>query len=172
MIEKTDKNHTHISHTQSVAILIDGNNIGKSINTAYGQGTMLSFDIVVPKLLAGRGLNRLIYLREGKNISEKFAERLKKKFFGIVIPCSKSADIPLTIQAVKLADKVDTIILFSGDSDYCDLVDYLKGTGVRVEIVTMRDSASRVLIEKADGHYFIQKADCFDLDDKTEHLEN
>ena len=156
-----------VSHTQSVAILIDGNNIGKSINTTYGAGTMLSFDIVVPQLLAGRGLNRLIYLREGKHISEKFAERLRKKFFGIVMPCRKSADIPLTIQAVKLADKVDTIIIFSGDSDYCDLVDYLKGAGVRVEIVTMRDAASRILIEKADGHYFIQKEDVFEFTDRN-----
>ena len=159
--------NTEVSHTQSVAILIDGNNIGKSINTEYSTGHMLSFDVIVPKILAGRGLNRFIYLREGRNISEKFAERLRKKFFGIVMPCRKSADIPLTIQAVKLADKVDTIIIFSGDSDYCDLVDYLKGAGVRVEIVTMKDAASRVLIEKADGHYFIQKEDVFEFTERN-----
>jgi uncharacterized LabA/DUF88 family protein len=150
-----------INHAQSIAILVDGNNIGMSITNMYEMGAMLNFDIVVPKILKGRSLNRFIYLREGKHISEKFADRLKKNFFGIVMPCNKSCDIPLTIQAVKLAEKVDTIVIFSGDSDYCDLVDYLKGTGIRVEIVTMREAASKTLIDKADDHYFIQKEDLF-----------
>jgi uncharacterized LabA/DUF88 family protein len=153
----------HVNHNQSVAVLIDGNNIGMSINSTYGQHAMLNFDVVVPKILNGRGLNRLVYLREGKNISEKFAERLKRNFFGIVIPCMKSSDIPLTIQAVKLAEKVDTIVIFSGDSDYCELVEYLKASGVRVEIVAMKESASRVLLEKADGHYFLTKEDVFEF---------
>ena len=152
-----------INHAQSVAILIDGNNIGMSINNAYSPGAMLNFELVVPKILNGRGLNRLIYMREGRHISEKFSERLKKNFFGIVMPCHKSVDIPLTIQAVKLAEKVDTIVIFSGDSDYCDLVDYLKATGVRVEIVSMEGSTSRMLLDKADGHYFIQREDIFEL---------
>jgi uncharacterized LabA/DUF88 family protein len=150
-----------INHSQSVAILVDGNNVGMSITNLYGAGAMLSFDVIVPKVLRGRGLNRLIYMREGKHISEKFAERLKRNFFGIVMPCNKSCDIPLTIQAVKLAEKVDTIIIFSGDSDYCDLVDFLKATGIRVEIVTMKESASKYLLEKADDSYFIQKEDLF-----------
>jgi hypothetical protein len=151
----------NINHTQSVAVLIDGNNIGMSITANYGHGYMLNFDGVVTKILKGRGLNRLIYLREGKQISEKFAERLKRNFFGIVMPCNKSCDIPLTIQAVKLAEKVDTIVIFSGDSDYCDLVEYLKGTGIRVEIVAMKESASKFLLEKADDYYFIQNQDIF-----------
>ena len=71
-----------INHNQSVAILVDGNNVGMSINSAYGQGAMLNFDAVVPKILNGRGLNRLVYLREGKHISEKFAERLKRNWLG------------------------------------------------------------------------------------------
>ena len=152
---------TEVNHAQSVAILIDGNNIGMSITNLYGVGSMMSFDVVVPKILRGRSLNRLIYLREGKHISEKFAERLKRNFFGIVMPCNKSCDIPLTIQAVKLSEKVDTIIIFSGDSDYCDLVDYLKAVGIRVEIVATKEAASKQLIEKSDDHYFVQKDDLF-----------
>jgi uncharacterized LabA/DUF88 family protein len=158
--------NVQVNHNQSVAVLIDGNNIGMSINTTHGANAMLNFDVIVPKILHGRGLNRLVYLREGKNISEKLAERLKRNFFGIVIPCMKSSDIPLTIQAVKLAEKVDTIIIFSGDSDYCDLIDYLKATGVRVEVVAMRESASRTLLEKADSHYFIVQEDIFILEQK------
>lgn len=150
-----------IVNAQSVAILIDGNNIGKSINSAYGMNAMLNFDTIIPKVLFGRGLNRLVYLREGLHISERFSERLRKNFFGIVETCYKSADIPLTIHAVKLSEKVDTIIIFSGDGDYLPLINYLKAVGVRVEIVCMKKSASSHLLNSADDYSFIKDDDIF-----------
>lgn len=137
--------------------------MGISISENFTKKSMISFDVLVPKLLGGRGLNRLVYLREGKSISEKLAERLKRNFYGIVVSCNKSADIPLTIQAVKLAEKVDTIIICSGDSDYVELVDYLKACGVRVEIVAVRETASQELLKRADSHYFITREDTFEL---------
>ncbi len=113
---------------QSVAILCDGNNIEKSIhNISRNKNAMINFDTLIPKLLNGRGLNRMIYFREGKSISSKFADRLHENFYGSVIPCHKSADIPLTIKATQLASKVDTIIIMSGDSDYVELVTHFKG---------------------------------------------
>ena len=91
-----------IKITQTVAILCDGNNIERSIHEfSKSKNTMVNFDKLVPKLLNGRGLNRLIYFREGKSISSKFAERLHQKFYGVVIPCHKSADIPLSIKAAE-----------------------------------------------------------------------
>ena len=115
---------------QSVAILCDGNNIEKSIhNISRNKNAMINFDTLIPKLLNGRGLNRMIYFREGKSISSKFADRLHENFYGSVIPCHKSADIPLTIKATQLASKVDTIIIMSGDSDYVELVMHLKEKG-------------------------------------------
>ena len=70
---------------QSVAILCDGNNIERSIHEiSNNQRAMINFDQLIPKLLNGRGLNRLIYFREGKSISEKFAERLHENYYGSV----------------------------------------------------------------------------------------
>ena len=124
---------SEIKINQSVAILIDGNNIEMSLQSLTGyNNTLLDFDSLVPKLLQDRGLNKLIYFREGKSISSKLAQRLLNKFHGSVIPCHKSADIPLTIKATQIAKKVDTIIILSGDSDYIELVRHLKGEGVRV----------------------------------------
>ena len=121
-----------------MAILCDGNNIERSIHEDAGTTTaMINFDTIIPKLLNGRGLNRLIYFREGKNISSKLAERLHNYYYGSVVPCHKSADIPLSIKATQLASKVDTIIIMSGDSDYVELVRHLKGMGVRVEIAAV-----------------------------------
>ncbi|HLC81262.1 MAG TPA: NYN domain-containing protein [Candidatus Nanoarchaeia archaeon] len=147
---------------QSVAILCDGNNVERSIHELSGNNnTMINFDKIIPKLLSGRGLNRLIYFREGENISSKLAERLYNKYYGSVVPCHKSADIPLSIKATQLAPKVDTIIIMSGDSDYVDLVSHLKSEGVRVEISAVKETTARVLIEEADYFHPITKDDWF-----------
>ena len=147
---------------QSVAILCDGNNIEKSIHTiSRNKNAMINFDTLIPKLLNGRGLNRMIYFREGKSISSKFADRLHENFYGSVIPCHKSADIPLTIKATQLASKVDAIIIMSGDSDYVELVTHLKGEGVRVEIAAVRKTTAQILIDKSDYMHEITSNDWF-----------
>ena len=147
---------------QSVAILCDGNNIERSIHTmSKNKHAMINFDTLIPKLLNGRGLNRMIYFREGKSISSKFADRLHENFYGSVIPCHKSADIPLTIKATQLASKVDTIIIMSGDSDYVELVTHLKGEGVRVEIAAVKETTAKILIDKSDYMHEITSNDWF-----------
>jgi len=153
---------TQILINQSVAILCDGNNIEKSIhNISKNKNAMINFDTLIPKLLNGRGLNRMIYFREGKSISSKFADRLHENFYGSVIPCHKSADIPLTIKATQLASKVDTIIIMSGDSDYVELVTHLKGEGVRVEIAAVKETTAKILIDKSDYMHEITSNDWF-----------
>jgi uncharacterized LabA/DUF88 family protein len=157
-----EKTNIHIS--QSVAILVDGNNIERSLESEHrSTSMMINFDVLIPRLLKGRGLNRLIYFREGKNISSKLAERLHDKYFGSVRPCHKSADIPLSINATQLASKVDAIIILSGDSDYVELVRHLKSEGVRVEICAVESTTAGVLIEEADYFQPILKEDCFTL---------
>ena len=147
---------------QSVAILCDGNNIEKSIhNISRNKNAMINFDTLIPNLLNGRGLNRMIYFREGRSISSKFADRLHENFYGSVIPCHKSADIPLTIKATQLASKVDTIIIMSGDSDYVELVTHLKGEGVRVEIAAVKETTAQILIDKSDYMHEITSNDWF-----------
>ncbi|MGE3608441.1 MAG: NYN domain-containing protein [Bacteriovoracaceae bacterium] len=152
----------HIS--QSVAILVDGNNIERSLESEFrSQNMMINFDVLIPRLLGGRGLNRLIYFREGKKISSKLAERLHTKYHGSVRPCHKSADIPLSIKATQLASKVDSIVILSGDSDYVELVRHLKSEGVRVEICAVETTTADVLREEADYFHPIVKEDCFSL---------
>lgn len=152
---------TEIYINQSVAILCDGNNIERSIQETTSPNTMINFDTLIPKLLNGRGLNRLIYFREGRHISDKLAERLYENFYGSVMPCHKSADIPLTIKATQLASKVDTIIIMSGDSDYIDLVKHLKNEGVRVEVSAVKSTTSKYLLDEVDYFHEITSDDWF-----------
>ena len=152
-----------IQITQSVAILCDGNNIERSIHEqSQSTHTMVNFDDLIPKLLNGRGLNRLIYFREGKAISTKFADRLHENFYGAVIPCHKSADIPLSIKAMQLSSKVDTIIIMSGDSDFVELVRHLKAEGVRVEIAAVKKTTAKILLEEASYFHEITTDDWFE----------
>ena len=147
---------------QSVAILCDGNNIERSIHEiSNSTNTMINFDTLIPRLLNSRGLNRFIYFREGKSISSKFADRLHDKYYGSVVPCHKSADIPLSIKATQLASKVDTIIIMSGDSDYVELVQHLKSEGVRVEIAAVRKTTAKLLVDEADYFHPITEQDWF-----------
>ena len=147
---------------QSVAILCDGNNIERSIHEmSKSTKAMINFDQLIPKLLNGRGLNRLIYFREGKSISEKFAERLHENYYGSVVPCHKSADIPLSIKATQLASKVDTIIIMSGDSGFVETVIHLKAEGVRVEIAAVKQNTARILIDESDHYHEIISDDLF-----------
>ena len=155
---------TQVTINQSVAILVDGNNIERSIHSeAKNSSTMVNFDTLIPELLDNRGLNRLIYFREGTHISSKLTERLHQNYHGSVRPCYKSADIPLSIKATQLSSKVDTIIILSGDSDYIELVRHLKNEGVRVEIAAVRETTSGLLIEEADYFHPITKEHWFHL---------
>ncbi len=149
---------------QDVAILVDGNNIELSLHhLVSAKNALINFDALVPKLLSNRGLSRLIYFREGTSISSKLAYRLLNNYHGSVIPCYKSADIPLTIKAMQVAAKVDTIIIMSGDSDYIELVRHLKSEGVRVEIAAIEETTAQILKEEADLFIPLDEEDCFVL---------
>lgn len=56
-------------------------------------------------------------------------------------------DVGLTIDAVKMADKLDVIILITGDGDYVPLVEYLQFKGTMVEVVGFGRTASSKLID-------------------------
>ena len=158
----------NITISQNVAILCDGNNIERSIHEiSKSKSTMINFDELIPRLLNGRGLNRLIYFREGKSISSKFADRLHENFYGTVIPCHKSADIPLSIKASQLSSKVDTIIIMSGDSDFVELVRHLKAEGVRVEIAAVKNTTAKILQDEAAFFHEITESDWFKYKNKS-----
>ena len=93
-------------------------------------------------------------------------------FHGSVRPCHKSADIPLSINAMQLASKVDTIVIMSGDSDYIELVRHLKSEGVRVEIASVDATTAHIMKEECDHHYRINEEDWFTYSPKQSSQSN
>lgn len=155
-----------ITINQNVAILIDGNNIEISARQCYGSNNLVNYDVIIESLLNGRNLSRLIYFREGFSISDKFSKRLKNTFLGTVIPCGKSVDIKLTIKAIQIAPKVDTIIILSGDQDYIPLLEELSSNGVRVEMFGIAKSFHKDLVDMCDHvTYLNPKTDLWRLED-------
>ena len=164
MSTEESKVHKEVKFSQVVAILLDGNNIEKGIHATWdNRGMVLDFDKFVPAVLRGRMLSRITYFREGTSISPKLSKRLDDRFFGNTVVCNKSADVALTIEAVKLSDKVDTIVICSGDIDYLPLVQYLKSSGVRVELAVVKNSLSGELAKHVDGIYYIELNDTYDI---------
>ena len=71
-------------------------------------------------------------------------------------------DVGITVDAIRIAPSVDTIVLASGDGDFLQLVEYLKNQGKRVEVMAFGKSASSRL--KVEVDEFI---DLGDFSDKT-----
>jgi len=61
-------------------------------------------------------------------------------------------DMGIAIDAVNLADKLDIIVIVSGDGDFIDLVDHLKSRGVHVEAISFSESTNDDLIKTVNYH--------------------
>ncbi|PIR88785.1 MAG: hypothetical protein COU09_00380 [Candidatus Harrisonbacteria bacterium CG10_big_fil_rev_8_21_14_0_10_44_23] len=60
-------------------------------------------------------------------------------------------DVGMAIDAVRLSDSLDAVILITGDGDFIPLVDYLRwGKGLEIEVVGFGQSTNGKLKEAAD----------------------
>jgi len=93
---------------------------------------------------------------EEKNFFEalqKVGIEAKTKDLQIFAGGAKKADwdVGLAVDAIKLAPKLDAVILITGDGDFVPLVEYLQvHEGCQVEVTTFGKSASGKLKEAAD----------------------
>jgi len=62
------------------------------------------------------------------------------------------ADPDISIDAIALADKVDVMVIVTGDADFVPLVYALKSKGVKVEIMSFPENTGRELIDVADKY--------------------
>lgn len=149
--------------SQRTALLLDGNNLEKGLQSQYQKRLVLDFAKFIPNVVRNRQLTNVFYFREGKKISDKLSKRLSKNYNGSTVVCHKSADVPLTMKAVQLADKVDCVIIGSGDADYVTLVEFLKMKGVRVEIAAVYSTISSELKRVADFCYYVSADDAWEI---------
>lgn len=145
---------------QRVGVFIDTQNLYHSAKNLYQS--KVNFGQIVKDSVAGRSLIRAVaYVITTEAGDEKsFFEALTKmgietktKDLQIFAGGSKKADwdVGLAVDAIKLAPKLDAVILVSGDGDFVPLVEYLKtNQGCQVEVVSFGKSTSAKLIASAD----------------------
>ena len=66
-------------------------------------------------------------------------------------------DVGIAVDAVRITPSVDTVVLASGDGDFIQLVEYLKGQGKRVEVIAFGRSCSAKLKEVVDEFIDLEK---------------
>lgn len=59
-------------------------------------------------------------------------------------------DVGISIDAIRIAELLDVIILVSGDGDFIPLVEYLQNKGRQVEVMSFRETTSTKLVENVD----------------------
>lgn len=77
-----------------------------------------------------------------------------------------SIQVDFTLEALKLADHVDHIILFAGDSSYLSLIAELQRRGVRVSVCSVMEQVSDDIRRAADN--FIDLNELRTVIEKTE----
>lgn len=145
---------------QRVGVFIDTQNLYHSAKNLYKA--RVNFANVLKEAVAGRSLVRsiayVITTESGEEKSffdalHKMGIEAKTKDLQIFYGGAKKADwdVGLAIDAIKLAPKLDTIIIASGDGDFVPLVEYLKtNSGCQVEAMAFGKSTSLKLKEAAD----------------------
>jgi uncharacterized protein (TIGR00288 family) len=145
---------------QRVGILVDVANMYHSAKNLFGK--RVNFQEILKEAVAGRKLIRAIaYAIKTESEEEMpFFEALSQQGFEVKMKDlqifaggAKKADwdVGISVDAIKLSEKLDVIVLVTGDGDYLPLVSYLQNTkGCLVEVVAFRQTASSKLVEEAD----------------------
>jgi uncharacterized LabA/DUF88 family protein len=152
---------TVIKHSeQRVGVFIDAQNLYHSAKNLYNA--RVNFGAIMEEAVANRALIRAIaYVISTESGEEKsFFDALgklgieaKTKDIQIFSSGAKKADwdVGLAVDAIKMAPKLDTIIIVSGDGDFAPLVEYLQvNEGCQVEVIAFGKSSSSMLRDSAD----------------------
>lgn len=153
---------------QRVGIFIDVQNIYHSAKNLHGA--RVNFRELIRTLTAGRPLVRaLAYVVKSEGIvpdAEVHGEaaffdalrdaglELRLKDLQVYAGGSKKADwdVGLAVDAIRMANFLDVVILVTGDGDFIPLVEYLKwGMGRQVEVAAFSRATSGKLREVVDS---------------------
>lgn len=152
---------TVIKHSeQRVAVFIDTQNLYHSAKNLYNA--RVNFGEVLKTAVADRQLIRavayVITTESGEEQNffealEKLGIETKTKDLQIFAGGAKKADwdVGLAMDAVKMAPRLDAVIIAAGDGDFVPLVEYLQMShGCQVEVISFGRSSSGSLIETTD----------------------
>jgi uncharacterized LabA/DUF88 family protein len=144
---------------QRVGVFVDTQNLYYSAKNLYGA--KVDFRKILEVGVNKRHLIRaIIYvIRADIPEEESFFEALRNIGYEVKIKELRSYydgtkrgdwDMGIAIDTIKLSEKLDTVILVSGDGDFVALVEHLRARGVRVEVMAFGKSTSSELRRAAN----------------------
>jgi uncharacterized LabA/DUF88 family protein len=147
---------------QRVGVFVDVQNLYYSARNIYGA--RVNFNEVLKAAVADRKLIRAIAYVVKADMPEEhtFFEALEKAGFEVKSKDLQTFagghqkgdwDVGIAIDIIKLMNKLDVVVLCSGDGDYAPLLEYLQMTGQFTETVAFGKSCSSKIKELTD--YFI-----------------
>ncbi len=145
---------------QRVAVFIDTQNMYHSAKNVFNA--KVSFSALVEGVVGARMMSRAIaYVAKSKGGEETaFFEALLASGIELKIKDvqefssgAKKADwdVGMAVDAISICNKVDVIVLATGDGDFVPLVEYLKSHGVICEVAAFAESTNAHLREVADA---------------------
>jgi uncharacterized LabA/DUF88 family protein len=151
---------TEIHPSQRVAVLADSQNLYHTAQSLYSRN--IDYGSLLEAAVDGRQLTRALayVVRADAPEEESFFEALTDIGFETKIKAIKTFadgsqkadwDVGMSLDAVTLANHVDTIVLCTGDGDFSRLCSHLRHEGVRVEVMGFSESTAEELVAAADS---------------------
>lgn len=145
---------------QRVGVFVDVSNLYYSARVMYNK--KVNFRAVLREAVGDRKLIRAIaYVIKAESPEEqKFFDALenigfevKSKELQVFYGGHKKGDwdVGIAMDAIRLAPKIDVVVIISGDGDFVPLLEHLKSIGQRAEVVAFGRSTSGKLRELADN---------------------
>jgi uncharacterized LabA/DUF88 family protein len=146
-------------HTEKIALFVDSQNLYYSAKMGYAAKVNYEklLNLITGKRRLIKAYAYIVQPPEGD--VKPFATSLERigyivKTKGVRTRADGSAkanwDMGIALDILGLLDRVDTIVLASGDGDFVPLVDFIKNKNKRVEIFAFSDNTAYDLKEKAD----------------------
>ncbi|MEM7164643.1 MAG: NYN domain-containing protein [Planctomycetota bacterium] len=147
---------------QRVAVLVDVQNMYYAARNLHNS--KLEFSKLLRFASRNRRLTRaLAYIVERPGMEQdKFVEVLRRNGFEVrkkvLIERSDGSqkgdwDLGIALDAVALSDKVDVVVLVTGDGDFVTLVHFLHSRGIRVEVASFPETTALELIRSCDYYH-------------------
>jgi len=144
---------------QRVAVLADAQNLYHTARSLYTRN--IDYSALLEEAVADRQLTRAVayVIRADAPEEESFFDALVDIGFETRIKDiktfgdgSKKADwdVGMSLDAVTLANHVDTVVLATGDGDFSRLCSHLRHEGVRTEVMAFQESTAEELVAAAD----------------------
>lgn len=144
---------------QRVAVFIDTQNLYHSAKSNYHAN--VNYEELMTVAVNGRRLVRAFayVIKSDESSEEKFFDALedigietRMKDLQIFHTGAKKADwdVGIAVDMIRLTEKVDAIVLASGDGDFLEVVRYCQSRGVRVEIMAFEKTTNAKIMDEVD----------------------